>query len=179
MRRVRKPFVPSRNCPHRWCRPAHRFIGAVGTVVMIAAFVENPIMEAVILVFAMIVATALMTSRMGFGTHGRVAHQTAGAGGNPGHTEITVDRRWATAAVTGDVFLCFGALFDLVSIGSMGSSAYKQSNGIPPYLGYALIFGAGLMTFIFYAHWRATRPRPKRRVRVWIKARIPALATGR
>lgn len=179
MRWVRKPFVPSRTCPHRWCRPAHRWIGCIGTVVTIAAFVENPIMEAVILIFAVIMATALMTSHMGTGMHGRVAHQAAGDGGNTSRTEITVDRRWAWVAAACDMFLCVGGTFDLFTIGSLGSKAYQQSHGVPPTLGYALIFGGAFMSLTFYAHWRATRPRPRRRVRVWIRARIPALATGR
>lgn len=179
MTRVRKPFVPSRDCPHRWCRFTHRWIAGIGTVLTIAAFVENPIMEAVIIIFAMIIATAFMTSRMGAGSQGRVAHQTAGAGGATNRTEITVDKRWANVAAGCDVFLSLGGTFDLITIGSLGSGAYKQTHGIPPYLGYALIFGAAFMTLTFYAHWRATRPRPKRRVRVWINARIPALVTGR
>jgi hypothetical protein len=178
MTHTRKPFVPSRQCPHRWCRPAHRWIGWVGLVLIVATFIENPIMEAVCFVFSMIVATALLTSRMGTGTHGRVAHQTAGADGSA-ETEVVVDHRWATIAAACDVVICAASVLELATIGSLGSGAYQQSHGIPPFLGWALIFAAAAITFVFYAHWRATRPRPKRRVRVWIRARIPMLATGR
>ena len=177
--RARKRFVPTRECPHRWCRFTHRWYRSMGTVVVIAMFVANPIAEAVVFMFGLCVAAALMTSRFGPGIQGRVAHQTAGAGGSTSRTEVAVDHRWARVAAGCDVIFCAATVVDLAAIGVIRSRAYQQSHGIPPTLGWAMIGGAAIVLFTSYAHWRATRPRPPRRVRVWIRARVPALVTGR
>lgn len=177
-RRVRKPFRPTRRCPHRMCVPLHRWIMGAGTVILIASFVVNPIAEAVILIFSVIVGAAIMSSKWGGDVDGRVAHETAGAGGSA-HTEVSVDMRWARIAVAMDTIMSLGAVFVLVAVGLAGTAAFKQDNTLPPDLGWSMIVSAVFYTFDYYAHWRATRPRPKRRVRVWLGNLIPALAPGR
>jgi len=167
-------FRPSRSCPHRWCRFLHRSTYMLGLILVLASLVQNPLLLALMVFFSFLLAMAVTTSRMGIGTQGRVAHESAGAGGSA-DTEVSVDHRWAAIAVGYDIYLAFLVVSGLISLGMMGSSAFKPDHqGIPPGIGWVLIFTSGSFVFGQYAHWRATRPRPRRRVHV--KALIPVLS---
>lgn len=163
-RRVRKAFRPTRSCPHRWCRRLHRVFGFLGTLLIFASAVQDPAALAATALIAVLAGIALATSKIG-GVNNRVAHATSGADGSP-NTEVDVDRLWARVAVGVDIYFVVAMSSSMIAIGRMGSAAFKNNGqGIPADLGYVMIFSVATVVLRQYAHWRATRPRPRRKVR--------------
>lgn len=190
---TRSPFTPTRDHPHRWCKPLHRTINAAGGIIIIAGMIANPLVEAMLVIFSVIVGIAVSTGLAGRGgTPGnRIAYQASGTPHN--HTPdapdapakdtgsdyrppgVPVDPRWARIASATDMFIATVGVFGLIAIGAEGTDAYKQTQGIPPLLGWLMIGAGGFAAFRVYAHWRATRPRPPRRARAWLHRRATAL----
>lgn len=135
-------------------------------VMFLAYLLQDPLALAVMAGFSLLVGLAVATSKIGSGASGRVAHEGVGAGGAP-TTEVVVDVLWTRIAVGYDIAWMVVGTSAVVALGSMGSAAFHDNHqGIPPDIGWALLVGAATSVFGQYAHWRATRPRPRRRVRV-------------
>lgn len=145
----RKNFVPIKWCPHRWCPHLH----AVYFAGMAAVFAQTTAGKLIMIpALLFIVVTALISSTIGvFGQApvGLVTHMT----------EVRVDPLWSRLAVTAD--LAVVALLAAAESEILLGVRQTTSTG----LASLVLFGVGV-AFYFYAHWRASQPRPAKRVRV-------------
>lgn len=160
------PRHPTKMCPHRWCRPAHR----IATLVfLIDGGIGLASTAGVVLLAISLVAVpiAIAISRMSAPVELVM----------PVRTVLRVSPGWARAALIMDgVWILFSALG---ITGSVLLAGQHQPVGtsladIGP--------GAAIATALFgswiYLHHRATRPRKPRRVRAWKTVLIPVKSSS-
>lgn len=150
-----KAHVPTKRCPHRWCRQMHRLGALLGATILMLVAVRYPLM---LLGLALFLVLAIGISAM---THRRSMHEEL-------MSETTDDLKpvvplmvrpvWANIAMSMDIFYLLNGSAIVYSF-LAHPSAYHGTAGLTWYLepvglGISLV----LVWFITFAHKRATEP---------------------
>ncbi|MEV7674995.1 hypothetical protein [Streptomyces sp. NPDC088752] len=155
---------PTRLCPHRWCRPAHMLLVAVGLV----AF--TPVIFHSMIAFVGIALMCLVVYAITRAVRGRTitelsAEEAAAQHGNGRIPHLVVHTGWARAAIAMDFFylavvtlLAARVLHDPAGEADAAAAAYTTEFSLPSFL-----LGVACAVFLQHAHKKATDPvRPKR-----------------
>lgn len=152
-----KPYTPTKACPHRWCRPAHRVLGAAGLLIMAGLLYKQTALGALILVMCVLSVALYATATK------RSMGDTMLEDLTP-VTPLTVRQGWATTAVVIDWVLVIGVPSSILSVATQPSNR----TSLPmTSAGGLVVFVVGCVAFTVFhrlAHWLATRPAKRRRV---------------
>lgn len=159
--KIKKPFSPSRRCPHRWCRSVHAMITVaalmtVGPMLFHAGLVYLLFSAlAMAVIFQVIKIAWKGKSMMDLAAEDAVA-AGSGSGGNMSSRHLVVRPVWAHIAVG----------LDLLALVNASSAAWIDLHGredysVPASSAEALTVLAVLAVLIWfweYAHRKATEP---------------------
>lgn len=165
-----KKHVPTRLCPHRWCRHVHMLFAAVGLVAL------APLIFHSLIVFAGVAITGFIGYAVARAVRGRSltqlsAEEVAARHGNARTPHLIVRPGWARAAIACD----FVFLFSVTSLAfsvfrNPSGEADRAAAGMGDITG--LIVGTAFLAFTEYAHRKATEPaRP-------LRLPVPAISEG-
>lgn len=170
MNKPRIPYRPTKGCPHRYCRLAHSLLMAV-FVLFLLRIITSGLQGAIYLVF--IILLALVT------TSGTRLMRTKRNQAPPTFLDMAIDDLkevdpvmvrlgWARTAVVMDVSTL---VLSAAAVGSMWMSLDQESTDkmtqLPAPDGsgvIGLVLALSWPLFNAFAHWKATRPRKRKRV---------------
>lgn len=163
---MRKPFTPTKACPHRWCRPAHNIISVTGLLIIAGLLYKQTAVAALVLVMCVLAtaAYAILTKR----NMGEAMLDTVDLAPI---TPLTVRQGWATTAVVIDWVVVGGGSSSILSIATAPTSRGTLPARSAAELIFVIAGGVGLVVFHRLAHYLATRPGKRRRVFQWRPAR--------
>lgn len=131
------PFTVTKACPHRWCRPVHRAITALGGLAVAILLYRQPMFLVIILVLG-VLSTSLYLA-----VTRKSLHDVAAEDLRP-IVPLTVRPGWASTAVTLDIFILVAGVLGLPSMlltpRDTAAGALAASGALP----IALLVGASL-----------------------------------
>src|SRR5690349_4192846 len=89
------PYTPTKACPHRWCRPAHRLLGVGGLFIIAGMLYRQTVLGALVIVMSVLSVALYATLTK------RSVGDTLLADLQP-TVPLTVRQGWATTAVVID-----------------------------------------------------------------------------
>ncbi|MGW5353383.1 hypothetical protein ACWERV_23090 [Streptomyces sp. NPDC004031] len=161
MKTPKKPYTPTKRCPHRWCGPVHTMYVAIGFMMIgPTVFHAGPVY---LILAALTVLLAVQAMRIAWkgktpldvAAEDAVARSSGGEG-NMSTRFLVVRLVWARIAIGMDMAVA-GAGASGVWKSYRNTADYSVPSSLGPVLlGVALTFG--LMWFWEFAHRKATEP---------------------
>lgn len=171
--KIKKPFTPTRRCPHRWCRRVHTLTASLCLAVLGPALFHASVLYIVFMVITMLVVFQVV--RLAWKGKSLVdmamedaAAQGSGSQGNMSSRFLVVRPVWARIALVMD----FVGLFNVVAILAGDIHNHGADHSTPTTSASALItigVTAVICWFWEFAHRKATEPAKPLRMPVLIQ----------
>lgn len=162
----KKPFKPTRSCPHRFCKPLHFAVILPGLYFLSQALFDSFDNDTIhlgnyILLIFIGALTVLVIRLVHKGKTVSEIHAEDIAS-NKGY--LIVRTGWARIAVimdAGVVAVCYAGMWYALAAGSDGTNTVSLFSLLPAISAFVVT-----ITFLEYAHYKATRPAKPKRVPV-------------
>lgn len=169
---MKKPFTPTRRCPHRWCKHTHTLMGAMALAVLGPALFHAGWLYLVFMTLSMLVVVqAIRIAWKGKSLTDLAlddaAAEGSGSAGNMSTRFLVVRPVWARIALAMD----FLGLLNITSILIADLARGHADHSVPTASGEALLsLGlTGLIVWFWeFAHRKATEPAKPLRLPVLI-----------
>jgi len=152
---VSKPHIPTKACPHRWCRTVHRIAAVEGGLAIVALAIRQPWFLLILSAMA-VLSTALYATAARKTLHDLAADELTPI------VPLAVRRGWALTAVGIDIAVAVVAPLAIAAaaVSEPGSYATKVASGGP----MPIVVTVAFAVFHQLAHHLATRPAKPQRV---------------
>ncbi|OKI16541.1 hypothetical protein [Streptomyces sp. CB03911] len=149
-----KPHTPTKACPHRWCRPAHRTATALGGIAVVAIAVRQPWF------LTILVALTVLTMAT-YAVITRKSMLDVATEDLPPIIPLMVRPGWANAAVSIDLLFLLTTPVMVLAVAQSQPGTYAADVAADGPIPILITVAVGV--FHQLAHHFATRPaRPKR-----------------
>lgn len=173
MSKIKKPYSPTKRCPHRWCRPVHRLSGALALAALGPALFHAGILYLIffaisVLVIMQVIKLAWKGKSMMDVAMDDAVGEGAGSDGNMSSRFLVVRPVWARIAVGMDILSAVNICMILWADLQRGHADHST----PTSSAEALIVLAlvGVVVWIWeVAHRKATEPAKPLRLPMFLK----------
>lgn len=170
-----KPYSPTKSCPHRWCRPVHLILGAIGLASLGPTLWQAGWKYLVFSALALVIMAQVEKiawkgkSAADRAMEDQVA-QGAGSAGNMSSRHLVVRPVWARIAICMDCVMGFlggNLLWD--QVGSKMDYSVPTSGSVI----FVVLGGVGAVVWFWnFSHRKATEPAKPLQVPVFVKSPI-------